>query len=99
MGALRCKGRVTLQTGADMKKWGLVVLVAFRADQEPVQLGDTQSGGERAVSTMLFLLAMQHTTPLPFRVVDEINQGPCCGGRAPPARALWNTIQSRRLHE
>ncbi len=34
-----------------------------------------QSGGERSVSTMLFLLSLQQLTHSPFRVVDEINQG------------------------
>ena len=33
-----------------------------------------QSGGERAVTTMLYLLAMQAVSPCPFRVVDEMNQ-------------------------
>jgi len=35
----------------------------------------TQSGGERAVSTMLYLIALQEFTKCPFRLVDEINQG------------------------
>ena len=30
---------------------------------------------ERAVATMLYLLALQAVTHCPFRVVDEINQG------------------------
>ncbi|VDM59309.1 unnamed protein product [Angiostrongylus costaricensis] len=34
-----------------------------------------QSGGERSVSTMLYLLALQELCPVPFRCVDEINQG------------------------
>ena len=33
-----------------------------------------QSGGERSVSTMLYLMALQELTKCPFRVVDEINQ-------------------------
>ena len=33
-----------------------------------------QSGGERSVSTMLYLMALQDITNCPFRVVDEINQ-------------------------
>ena len=35
----------------------------------------TQSGGEKAVSTTLFLMALQSLSKFPFRVVDEINQG------------------------
>jgi len=34
-----------------------------------------QSGGERAVATAAFMLALQESTPVPFRCVDEINQG------------------------
>ncbi|KAK6094674.1 Structural maintenance of chromosomes protein 5 [Batrachochytrium dendrobatidis] len=30
---------------------------------------------ERSVSTMLYLIALQHLSQSPFRVVDEINQG------------------------
>lgn len=37
--------------------------------------GTRQSGGERSVSTMLFLIALQQLSMSPFRVVDEINQG------------------------
>ena len=33
-----------------------------------------QSGGERSVSTMLYLMALQELTKCPFRIVDEINQ-------------------------
>ena len=34
-----------------------------------------QSGGERAVSTVFYLMSLQSLTRSPFRVVDEINQG------------------------
>lgn len=34
-----------------------------------------QSGGERAVSTIFYLMALQSLARSPFRVVDEINQG------------------------
>ena len=33
-----------------------------------------QSGGERSVATMLYLISLQELTKFPFRVVDEINQ-------------------------
>ncbi|CAI5488600.1 unnamed protein product [Closterium sp. Naga37s-1] len=33
------------------------------------------SGGERSVSTILYLVSLQDLTRCPFRVVDEINQG------------------------
>lgn len=34
-----------------------------------------QSGGERAVAIAVYTLSMQHITHVPFRCVDEINQG------------------------
>jgi chromosome segregation ATPase len=34
-----------------------------------------QSGGEKSVTTLLYLLALQDCTKFPFRVVDEIHQG------------------------
>ena len=33
-----------------------------------------QSGGERSVSTMIYMLSLQELANVPFRVVDEINQ-------------------------
>ena len=50
--------------------------VKFR-DEEELHVLDSQrqSGGERSVSTMLYLVALQDVTVCPFRVVDEINQG------------------------
>ena len=44
---------------------------------EELQLLDAhrQSGGERAVSTIFYLMSLQSLARAPFRVVDEINQG------------------------
>ena len=33
-----------------------------------------QSGGEKSVSVMLYMIALQNMTICPFRCVDEINQ-------------------------
>jgi chromosome segregation ATPase len=76
-----CKGelKLSLEPGAepdDYSKYGVAIWVSFRASAPMQQLTDKlQSGGERSVSTMLFLLALQEITECPFRVVDEINQG------------------------
>ncbi|KAJ1831048.1 Structural maintenance of chromosomes protein 5 [Coemansia sp. RSA 2711] len=60
----------------DYGNWGVEIRVAFRKS-EALQVLDNhrQSGGERAVSTILYLQSMQHMVAAPFRVVDEINQG------------------------
>ena len=50
--------------------------VRFKEEQELRSLDKhTQSGGEKSVSTMLYLVSLQELTDFPFRVVDEINQG------------------------
>ena len=62
--------------GLDFANWAVHVSVKFR-EEEPLSLLDShrQSGGERAVSTIFYLMALQSLSRAPFRVVDEINQG------------------------
>ncbi|KAJ1718398.1 Structural maintenance of chromosomes protein 5 [Coemansia biformis] len=60
----------------DYGGWGVEIRVAFRKDERMRVLDNhRQSGGERAVSTILYLQSMQDLVVAPFRVVDEINQG------------------------
>lgn len=60
----------------DFEKYGIIVKVKFR-DAEPLKelKPSHQSGGERSVSTMIYMIALQELTTVPFRCVDEINQG------------------------
>jgi chromosome segregation ATPase len=60
----------------DFGNYGFDVLVKFR-NKLPLQRLDPfkQSGGERSVSTALYMMALQSMTKVPFRCVDEINQG------------------------
>lgn len=60
----------------DFEKWEVQIKVKFR-QTEKLQLltGQRQSGGERSVSTIFYLMALQNMAKAPFRVVDEINQG------------------------
>src|SRR6478735_4213732 len=53
------------------------MLTAANRANETLQRLDQhrQSGGERAVSTIFYLMALQSMAQAPFRVVDEINQG------------------------
>ncbi|PRW39176.1 Structural maintenance of chromosomes 5 [Chlorella sorokiniana] len=73
-----CAGEVVLHEapGEDYEKYAIEIRVKFR-DSEELQTLDAnrQSGGERSVSTILYLIALQGVTVTPFRVVDEINQG------------------------
>ncbi|KAI9654314.1 MAG: Structural maintenance of chromosomes protein 5 [Alyxoria varia] len=61
---------------SDFENWAIHILVRFR-EGEQLSLLDShrQSGGERAVSTIFYLMALQSLSRAPFRVVDEINQG------------------------
>lgn len=73
---ISCAGDVELYEDEDFTKYELRLKVKFRDDEELTQLTKFhQSGGERAVTTIIYLLALQELTPVPFRVVDEINQG------------------------
>ncbi len=70
-----CVGSVELAP-ADNGTYGILIRVSFRAGVAPQPLtGASQSGGEKSVSTMLYLLCLQEVTLCPFRMVDEINQG------------------------
>ena len=73
---MNCAGEVSLEENEDFAKYGILIRVKFRDNEELQALNaQRQSGGERSVSTMLYLLALQATASCPFRVVDEINQG------------------------
>ncbi|EFQ97189.1 chromosomes protein 5 structural maintenance [Nannizzia gypsea CBS 118893] len=62
--------------GSDFDQWSIRIQVKFR-EHEALSILDShrQSGGERAVSTIFYLMALQSLSASPFRVVDEINQG------------------------
>lgn len=76
MKALGNEGQVNLREGETFDKWGIEIKVRFR-DDAPLEVlqKNVQSGGERSVSTIMFLMALQDMVTSPFRVVDEINQG------------------------
>ncbi|PAV92636.1 hypothetical protein WR25_21530 [Diploscapter pachys] len=60
----------------EIGSYGILIMVSFRSGERLKRLDNkVQSGGERSVSTMLYLLALQELCPVPFRCVDEINQG------------------------
>jgi chromosome segregation ATPase len=54
-----------------------ITLIQHHRENEQLSVLDShrQSGGERAVSTIFYLMALQSLARAPFRVVDEINQG------------------------
>eukprot|EP00116_Pleurobrachia_bachei_P005834 sb/3466096/ len=75
-GNIDCAGEVLLSEHEDYDQWGIDIRVQFRNSDEMKRLTSSyQSGGEKSVSTILYLLSLQGLTECPFRVVDEINQG------------------------
>lgn len=87
MNQIGCAGQVSIYKAddepddgeddtSDFEKWGIHICVKFR-ETESLQLltAHRQSGGERSVSTIFYLMALQSLSASPFRVVDEINQG------------------------
>ncbi|CDW54885.1 SMC N domain containing protein [Trichuris trichiura] len=55
---------------------GLRIMVQFGSGGVFRELNDHhQSGGERSVSIILYMFALQQLSVVPFRCVDEINQG------------------------
>ncbi|KAJ8610724.1 hypothetical protein MRB53_038366 [Persea americana] len=54
----------------------LTILIPCRErDELAILTSKRQSGGERTVSTIFYLMSLQSLARAPFRVVDEINQG------------------------
>ena len=64
------------EDGYNYEDWAIQILVKFRENEQLSVLDShRQSGGERAVTTIYYLMALQKLSRAPFRVVDEINQG------------------------
>uniref|UniRef100_A0A672S7E9 Structural maintenance of chromosomes protein 5 n=1 Tax=Sinocyclocheilus grahami TaxID=75366 RepID=A0A672S7E9_SINGR len=76
--SMQCVGEVDLhwENKEEYDKYGIRIRVKFHSSAPLHELTPHhQSGGERSVSTMLYLMALQELNRCPFRVVDEINQG------------------------
>ncbi|KIJ57229.1 hypothetical protein M422DRAFT_23312 [Sphaerobolus stellatus SS14] len=73
---IRCAGEVRIAENEDYEKWCIEIWVKFRDTETLAQLtGQRQSGGERALSTILYLMSLVEHARAPFSLVDEINQG------------------------
>ncbi|KAK0729779.1 SMC5-like protein [Lasiosphaeris hirsuta] len=73
---ISCAGEVGVHKDEDFDKWAIEIRVRFREGETLQRLDQhRQSGGERAVSTIFYLMSLQSMAQAPFRVVDEINQG------------------------
>ena len=76
---LKCAGEIELDrpdNPEEFSDYGIRIKVSFRKEEHLQELTAwQQSGGEKSVSTMMYMIALQEMTKCPFRVVDEINQG------------------------
>ncbi|XP_015177763.1 PREDICTED: structural maintenance of chromosomes protein 5 [Polistes dominula] len=76
---MKCAGEVALSHGdnvMDFDQYGLKIRVKFRDTDELQELTrHHQSGGERSLTTAIYMISLQELARVPFRCVDEINQG------------------------
>lgn len=78
MNSMDCAGEVELifSTDRDYEQYGIEIRVKYRNNEKLRALDRfVQSGGERAVAIAVYSLSLQHLSQVPFRCVDEINQG------------------------
>jgi chromosome segregation protein len=66
-------GDVRLIDAEDIEEAGLELTVGFKGAEPAVLNNMTQSGGERSVSVMAFLIALQQHVISSFRAVDEFD--------------------------
>jgi chromosome segregation protein len=67
------KGEVKLINEDNIEKAGLEISVGFKG-RSPKPLDSlTQSGGERSIALIAFLLALQRNVSAPFRAIDEFD--------------------------
>ena len=77
MKELQYRGNVEFEETGSLSEYQMQMYVSFRGNRDMQKLsGQSHSGGERAVSTVMYLMALQELTSSPVRVVDEINQVP-----------------------
>jgi chromosome segregation protein len=70
---IEATGKIRLINAADIETAGLELIVGFKGAELAILDAYTQSGGERSVATMAFLLALQQHVKSTFRAVDEFD--------------------------
>jgi chromosome segregation ATPase len=66
-------GQLKLNVGKNVEQAGLDILVGFKGAPATRLDSLTQSGGERSIALMAFLLALQQHIASPFRAIDEFD--------------------------
>jgi chromosome segregation protein len=73
LGTVGATGAVRLISSRDIEKCGLEILVGFKGNKPTALDAFTQSGGERSIAMMAFLLGLQQHITSPFRAIDEFD--------------------------
>lgn len=73
LGGIGASGTVRLIGARDIEKAGVELLVSFKGGKMASLDSLSQSGGERSVALMAFLLALQQHIKSPFRAIDEFD--------------------------
>jgi len=71
--AVSATGAIRLISSRDIEKCGLEILVGYKGNKPTALDAFTQSGGERSIAMMAFLLALQQHITSPFRAIDEFD--------------------------
>jgi chromosome segregation protein len=66
-------GAIKLISSRDIEKCGIEIRVGFKGNVPTPLDAFTQSGGERSIAMMAFLLALQQHITSPFRAIDEFD--------------------------
>jgi len=73
---IKCAGEIRIAENEDYDKWSIDIFVKFRDEEPLTQLtAQRQSGGERSLTTIMYLMSLTEHARAPFSLVDEINQG------------------------
>lgn len=89
-------GSVRLVDVDDMEKAGLELTVGFRGSSPVVLDAYVQSGGERTVAIMAFLLALQQHLKSPIRAVDEFDVHMDPANRESMMRMLLSHVEANK---
>ncbi len=73
LGTVAATGAVRLVSSRDIEKCGLEIMVGFKGNKPTALDAFTQSGGERSIAMMAFLLGLQQHITSPFRAIDEFD--------------------------
>lgn len=71
--AVNATGAIRLISSRDIEKCGLEIMVGYKGNKPTALDAFTQSGGERSIAMMAFLLALQQHITSPFRAIDEFD--------------------------